>query len=384
MNIVIRVDASIEMGTGHVMRCLTLADEFKKQSITSRFICRNINGHMGKLIRSKGYEVVLLPSPESKDIKTSNNAKWLRVSVEQDANETSDALGDQIDLLIIDHYGIDYRWHEILRPRVKKIFVIDDLADRQLDCDFLLNQNIGYDTSSYKGLVPSQCQLLIGVHFILLRPQFSQYRVKTIGARLKVNEVKRILIFMGGYDPRGLVSQIVKALSQVQMRNQINFDLIVNETLPTLELLLEQIKADGLPITLLTNVDNMAEVMSIADIAIGAGGSASWERCCLGLPTLLISIADNQQNNVRHLVAKKAAIDLGDRDCLSTKVLIDALDGIISKPELVNNMTKHALNICDGLGVYRVVQKLLLHVMVNTMQVILRPVEAQDAQRMFI
>ena len=198
MNIVFRVDSSIEIGTGHVMRCLTLADELKKQYSNILFICRDFDGHLKGLINEKGYSVVLLPDfkfffKDSNDFSGYYN--WLSSLWQQDANETINIIkNNKLDWLIVDHYGIDYRWHNKLRDLTKRIMVIDDLADRKLDCDLLLDQTYGRKKQDYFELIPNDCQMLLGAKYALLRPEFALFRSSAIKKRKKNTSISNILI----------------------------------------------------------------------------------------------------------------------------------------------------------------------------------------------
>jgi UDP-2,4-diacetamido-2,4,6-trideoxy-beta-L-altropyranose hydrolase len=167
MNIVIRADAAVHIGSGHVMRCLTLADELRRHGASVTFICRDWDGHLQTHIMGKGYECVLLPRSETAfHAEDDEYAHWLGVPIATDAAETlavCAGLRKRVDWCITDHYAIDARWHSELRPHVGKIMVIDDIANRPHDCDLLLDQNL-YDNADerYKQLVPAHCRLLLG------------------------------------------------------------------------------------------------------------------------------------------------------------------------------------------------------------------------------
>jgi len=172
MNIVFRVDSSSQMGVGHLMRCLTLADELKKQNHNATFICRELKGNLIKLIE---HRVLILPV--DKDFQSDDlYLSWLGATQEQDAKQTIQVIHDNADLLIVDSYALDEVWHKQLKPHAKKIMVIDDLADREFDCDVLLNQNLASKQGDYQGKVPSDCELLLGCEYALLRPEFAAFR----------------------------------------------------------------------------------------------------------------------------------------------------------------------------------------------------------------
>ncbi|MBL0225443.1 MAG: UDP-2,4-diacetamido-2,4,6-trideoxy-beta-L-altropyranose hydrolase [Geobacteraceae bacterium] len=177
MMVCIRTDASDVIGSGHVMRCLTLADELRQRGADVIFICRILLGNLIGLIEDKGYSVVRLQQPETEYIAAAEDvahAAWLGVSWEQDAVDTIDAFGEKHPkLLIIDNYALDSRWETKLRPYVEKIMVIDDLADRSHDCDLLLDQNLYQSIETrYDKLISESCKRLLGPKYALFRPEF--------------------------------------------------------------------------------------------------------------------------------------------------------------------------------------------------------------------
>ncbi len=181
MKIVFRVDASLQIGSGHIMRCLTLADELVRRGADIIFVCRERLGNLINLIEAKRYQVIRLPQAQVEYIATTDDlyhAEWLGVSWEQDASDTIAVLGDEKpEWLVIDHYAIDRRWEQKLRPHVGKIMVIDDLADRPHDCDLILDQNLYQEMDKrYVNNVPESCQKLFGPKFALLRPEFAAAR----------------------------------------------------------------------------------------------------------------------------------------------------------------------------------------------------------------
>lgn len=205
MKIVFRTDASIQIGTGHVMRCLTLADELTRQGHECRFICREHPGHLGCLVNSKGYDLTLLPPPSDQPLQQTNSETddyelWLGAPWQEDARQTLDAISSlNPDWLVVDHYALDAHWERTLSSTVDKIMVIDDLANRPHECTLLLDQNLGRIASDYDELLPTTCQRLIGPRYALLRPEFAALREQSLKRRGKP-ELKRILISLGGVD----------------------------------------------------------------------------------------------------------------------------------------------------------------------------------------
>lgn len=339
MKISIRVDSSLEMGSGHLMRCLTLADALRENGAEVSFVCRELPGNFSAYLEEKGFEVQRLPYDKSLsgDIEKSlKHSAWLGADWETDALQTVEILtGEQADWLIVDHYAIDYRWEVKLRLYTKKIMVIDDIADRQHDCDLLLDQNLYEDMESrYDGLVSEDCQKMLGPKYALLRREFVEARKNL---KMRDGTVKRILIFFGGSDP---TNETEKALEAVHMINRpdIAVDVVVGSANPHKE------KIEGLCSKLQNahfhcQVDNMAELMVKADLAIGAGGSTTWERCFLGLPAITLTIAENQVETTSAVEATGAAWNLGENSEVDPESILMALKKAIDNPYQLRKMS---------------------------------------------
>ncbi len=179
MRVVFRADASIQIGTGHVMRCLTLADALRERGVETLFICRDLAGFSAEMFVSRGHDIRMLAAPQGVRQATPNepvHAKWLEVSWEEDAKETGEILESvgEVDWLVVDHYALDFKWESLLYSNVSKIMVIDDLADRRHECDLLLDQNL-YDNMNvrYQERTPAACKHILGPQFALLRSEFA-------------------------------------------------------------------------------------------------------------------------------------------------------------------------------------------------------------------
>lgn len=290
--IVFRTDASLKIGSGHVMRCISLAYELQKKGAIVKFVTRNFFGNLDDLIVKKGFEVLSL---SAKSIKYSGNsnekyANWLGVSQDQDALETINAIRKvYADWIIVDHYAIDREWEEKLSPYSKKIMVIDDLSNRQHHCDVLLDQNYINDISRYDNLVPKDATKFLGPRYALLRKEFREENQKK---PINIYSVNSIFIFFGASDLHNLTSLSIKALTQKGLENLSVIVLVgsANSHLTEIKKLVKERPNTELHI----QVENVAKLMRLCDLAIGAGGSTTWERMAIGLPSIVVTVADNQ------------------------------------------------------------------------------------------
>ncbi len=364
-SVVFRTDASLQIGIGHVMRCLTLADALKDKGVLCRFICREHKGHLIKLISERGYEVQRLStnSDEStlelginkvKDIEPAH-ASWLGKKWGADAEETLNVLGDErIDWLIVDHYAIDSRWEYALRPACKHLMVIDDLADRLHVCDLLLDQNLGRKPIDYNELVPYGCTLLVGPMFALLRPEFSALRDYSLSRRFEP-QLKRLLVTMGGVDQHNATCQVLETLKGCSLPDECEITVCMGPHAPWLSHVLEIADDMRWLIEVKVNVTDMAQLMADSDLAIGAAGGTSWERACLGLPTLLLVLADNQKGVAEALQNKGASIVIGEgTNTANLKFAVDKLQDL----KILSSMSEASREITSGQGVDRIIDYL--------------------------
>lgn len=289
--IVIRVDSSEQIGSGHLMRCLTLAERLRKDGAEVHFISRDLVGSMHALVYDHDFRLHLLPRHEANPALT-GYAAWLTVPQTVDAEETEAILHQLrlVERLVVDSYALDAAWEQKMRPLVHEIFVIDDLANRPHDCDVLLDQNFYREMRHrYDGLVPPACKLLLGSTHALLREEFYAAREK-IGVRDGV--LRRILVFYGGSDVTRETEKAIHALLQLQL-SSVAVDVVVGGRNSRRAYIKELCDAHEF-LLYHCQVSNMAELMANADLGLGAGGTTSWERCFLGLPTIVTAIAENQ------------------------------------------------------------------------------------------
>jgi len=299
---VFRVDASLDIGAGHVARCLVLADALMQKGVECRFITRAHAGHMADPIAAKGFEVTMLPAPQGPAPQgPPDHAPWAGVSWEQDAAETREALGPRPpDWLVLDHYAFDARWQKAVSPAGARLMVLDDLADRPHACDLLLDQNLGRVAEDYDGLAPEQRQRLIGPQYALLRSEFADLRAEALAARAG-RDPRHLLVTMGGVDVQGVTPVILKALADVSLPEDLEATIIMGRHAPALEQVRALAQALTCPVEVVVDATDMAARMAAADIAISASGLVSYELACMGVPMLLLPASPIQEKVAREL-----------------------------------------------------------------------------------
>lgn len=370
MQITLRTDASLQIGIGHVMRCLTLADALKARGHDCHFICRAHDGHLVELIRAKGHAVTVLPTRHVEQPAVPcgrvEYASWLGVSQEQDAQDTVAALAaygrssgrSVADWLIMDHYALDSRWESMVRSCNRHLMVIDDLADREHLCDLLLDQTFGRQDSEYRPLVPQDCTVLCGSRYALLRPDFAEWRLRSLARRAEP-ELRRLLISMGGVDSDNATGQVLEALQGEVLPADCELTVVMGASAPWLEEVRRQAVQMSRPTHVLVAVDDMAQLMAESDLAIGAAGATSWERCCLGLPTIMVVLAENQRAVARGLRDSGAAMVLDSPRELAAMLPV-LLAGLRHRPDTLVGLSERATNVTDGRGVAKVIDYLEL------------------------
>lgn len=350
-----RCDSSAFIGLGHVIRCLTLAKALRARGVECRFICREHEGNLLERIRQEGFDVMALPhiSKANTDKVSAEpilaHADWLGADWQTDAQQTIDALSCEPDWLIVDHYALDKRWEEQLRPYTKKIIVIDDLADRDHVCDLLLDQNLVADQEHrYDNRVPQCCACLSGPQYALLQPEYAELHPRTPP---RLGPVRRILVSFGGADQHNLTGLSLSAFQALQ-RCDIALDVVINSQSPHAAAIRAQAQGHA-NTTVYDTLPSLAPLMLKADLAIGAGGATSWERCCLGLPSLVITLAENQKPISAALEQHGLVRWLGHYDTVTEPTLTHALQATIEDSGL-EEWSKRCMALVDGKGVERV------------------------------
>ncbi len=352
LKVVFRADAARHIGTGHVMRCLTLAKEFQRRGASVSFISRPFDGNLFSRIKEAG--CALLPLSEvdtpKQQIVDRDYHLWFGTDPTNDARETASLIPADTDLLVVDHYAIGDGWEKVARPKVKAILAIDDLANRRHDADLLVDQNyVPARESVYKRLLPPHADIMCGPQFAMLREEFAKAHEK---GRVR-QSVKRVLVFFGGIDAAGETLKVVRALVPI-VTPEIQVDVIIGtgyfakKDLTTL--------IDRTPgFTLHEQVATMSEFMLKADLAVGAGGTTTWERCAVGLPSLIVSIADNQRDIAMGADELGIVEYLGHCTEISATGYQEAIRPFLSTNSRLRQLSERARTLVDGRGVERVV-----------------------------
>ncbi|MGI5310123.1 UDP-2,4-diacetamido-2,4,6-trideoxy-beta-L-altropyranose hydrolase [Rheinheimera sp. WS51] len=322
MKVLLRADASVQIGSGHIMRCLTLAHALRQQGAECHFVCQQSEGNLIKVIEQLGFTV--FPLDNSLDSQRS------------DAIKTQAALNTDYQLLIVDHYQLGLEYCQLLRSHCQYVLVIDDLANRQHDCDLLLDQNLIPNASSrYNHLVPSHCIQLLGPSYALLRDEFYQTKSQPIP--------QHILVSFGGSDEHNLTALAISAIASLKFQ-QVTADIVIGANNPWRTELEKQIASQP-NMQLHVQCNYMAALMQKAQLMLGAGGASHWERCISRLPGLIVTVAENQQATTAYLQQLGACVWLGQAADMSEQLIAEKLRYYLLKPKRLDEISKAAATI---------------------------------------
>lgn len=370
-----RVDSSLEIGAGHVMRCLTLANVLRSKGSECHFLCRDLLGNLNDHIRESGHWLHPLPEPvkdrlppgrggkggarsDGREPAHGGYAHWLGVEELDDAQDCTSIL-DRIrpEWLVVDNYALSSVWEQAVRPFVGGLMVIDDLADRAHQCDVLLDQNPGRTNQDYLALVPEGCRLLVGPRYALLREAFSREREGSLQRR-KSPALQHLMISMGGMDKSNVTVDILDNLKHCGLSARCRVTVVMGRTAPWIEDVRRRAEAMPCPTEVRLEVTDMAGLMARADLAIGAAGVTALERCCLGLPALMVILAENQRSGAYALERSGAASLIGNVENVpeNLPVMFDSLLEL----HVYRRMSAAASGLVDGKGVDRVVAEMVL------------------------
>jgi UDP-2,4-diacetamido-2,4,6-trideoxy-beta-L-altropyranose hydrolase len=358
MNIVFRVDASLHMGSGHVMRCLTLANELARRGADCSFVCKAHAGHLANMIEAALFNVTLLPVETELPLSSASDYKsWLGGSQDDDARKSLRHFSEKkANWVVVDHYALDREWETVVTRPHQDIFVIDDLANRPHVCAALLDQSLGSHIRDYAHFVPPECRTYFGPEFALLRPEFAQHR-EASAARRQCPELRKLTISLGGVDPENITAKILRGLKNHPLVQNLEIEVIMGATAPWLNEINKIALEWPRPIEVAVNVTDMAERLSKTDLVIGAAGTSTWERACLGVPTILVILADNQRNIAHQMLSRSAVIAAIEHVNLSYELAPAVMRAIDTN--LLKKAATESAQITDGLGVQRIAEQML-------------------------
>ncbi|WLR50563.1 UDP-2,4-diacetamido-2,4,6-trideoxy-beta-L-altropyranose hydrolase [Bacillus tianshenii] len=339
MNILFRVDASSKIGTGHVMRCLTLAHQLKQKGASISFICREEAGNLCDYIEQEGFRVFRLHA-ETPLIQ------------QQDAQETAHVIKTNfsvVDWGVVDHYQFDQQWEQIISGKAHQLMVIDDLANRLHTCDLLLDQNYYTDyLERYEHLVPEGCLKLLGPQYLLLRDEFLEAQDKV---DIRDGSMKRILIFYGGSDPTNETEKVVRAFQQLKIQD-IHIDVVTGTANPNRTNVEHLCKESRF--TYHCQINYLADLISQADVAFGAGGVTMWERCFLGLPSIVTIVAENQKASTEAAAAAGAVWNLGWHEDIKESDYAGVIQRALKEPEKLKELSLRSIELMNSNGQQKV------------------------------
>lgn len=347
--IAFRVDASERMGGGHVMRCLTLAAALARHGAKSTFISAALPAVFGARVREAGHRLVEIDAGST---RVSEGPDWDSTAMpaedqHKDAADTHRALsGKRYDWLVIDHYRLDHVWEMAVQGLAEKVLILDDLANRRHVCDAVLDHSFGRLAKDYEGLTPRGCTLLAGGRHLLLRSEFAAMRLKALQRRTTDITLARLLISLGATDLNGVTARVLRSVVDAGITEPI--DVVLSRGASSLAEV-ERLAADRGGISLHIDVRTMATLMTAADVAVGAGGMTTWERCCLGLPSTIVVLADNQRSSAEALAALGAADVVDDADQVGI-----VAGQLLRDVERRRRMAAASSQIVDGRGADRV------------------------------
>jgi UDP-2,4-diacetamido-2,4,6-trideoxy-beta-L-altropyranose hydrolase len=339
--IIFRVDSSRSLGAGHLMRCLTLAEAMKKLGVRSHFVYQTLPDHLGRLIKERGYSYT--------EISGSH------FDPERDAQLTLDSVNAVgADWVIVDHYLIDARWESYIKGHVERVIVIDDLANRQHQCDFLIDQNPIQCEKQYDKLLPANAVQLLGTEYALIRPEFLEMRPESLQRRAN-SSLETLTISMGGIDNQNINLKVLEILQTTHHATDLQINLVLGFHSPWLGQIKNFLAQSSLHVELYSHVHDMASLLMRSDLALGAAGGSAWERCCLGVPSIIMAIAENQKSGAIALRSSGAATYIS-----SISEIPAALSNFFKDESghKLFKMSTAASQLIDGHGARRITERL--------------------------
>lgn len=331
-HVVLLLDASTTVGGGHAYRCLALADE----------------------LTTRGAQCLFAVGPDAASLVPGllrHDLLMLDLAHRSVPEHLAKARPDGVDWLVVDHYGLGAAFERACRPWAQRVLAIDDLANRPHNAELLLDQTPGRVQSSYSGLLAPDCNALVGATFALLRPEFAQLRPMALARREAGGSVERVVIALGAADPDNHAARALALLCATQIDASV--EVILGPQATHSRAVHRLAQQCPFPVEVVHGVDDMAARLARADLAIGAGGISALERCCLGLPSLLMLLAANQTANAEFLVHAGAALVIGNGLAQESPGTASTLRSLIASEAARRDMSRAGAALCDGCGTAR-------------------------------
>jgi UDP-2,4-diacetamido-2,4,6-trideoxy-beta-L-altropyranose hydrolase len=338
--LVIRADADTRMGTGHVMRCLALAQQWRRSGKVT-FVATACPPALADRLQAENFELRRLSVPGGSHADAEATAAI--------ANATHTAW------LAVDGYqfGVDYI--RALQAAGCHVLQLDDYGHAaEYPSEFVLNQNLSADARLYAHRSP-QTQLLLGPSFALLREEFATWRLRPRDVSVIAN---KILVTLGGSDPDNVTATVIEGLRLVAAEREIEVAVIVGGGNPHRTTLEALVAEAGPSIRLIVNPPSMPELMARADVAVAAGGSTSWELAFFGLPSVILVIAPNQAPTAAALHEHGIAVSLGSSETATAAQIADVVRSLLDDPSRRDQMSRAGRELVDGLGARRITARL--------------------------
>jgi len=329
-------DAGADVGGGHAMRCLTLAGALTARGAACAFVATPAVAEILAKFGNVAVEALTTPAGDPRSLA-----------------EAAAALAADwgADILVLDHYGLGAAEEAGLRGDGRRIAVLDDLANRPHDCDLLIDPGLGRAPKAYRSRVTAGARVLTGPDYALVRPAFASARKAALARRGERRAPRRALVSLGLTDVGGITARAVQAI--LPTLDDVALDVVLGAGAASLPVL-SQLAARDRRIELHVDVRDMAALMARADIAVGAGGSSVWERACLGLPSILLVLADNQSTLARELDRRGATVAVDARRVADlAPALPNAWARLVADQGLRASLVYASSSLCDGLGAER-------------------------------
>lgn len=313
------------------MRCLALASAFAARGSRVAFASSAETFKTVSALAASSYDKIAVSGTSA-----------------DEAGQIADKVKPERPLLVADHYGLDAEFERQCRTFAARIAVVDDLANRAHDADLLVDSGAA-SAEVYASLVPADCSVLAGPAYAIVHPDYTLAREAALPRR-DGRQVSRILISFGQADTGNATALALDAIEASGFGGAI--DVVLGQSAPHLSAIRRRAKGR---ITLHVNATNMPALIATSDLGIGAGGVTAWERCCLGLPSVMFAIAGNQRNIIGKISAAGAGTDAGDASPDAKARLTGAIQELISSGEARVTMAKAAAALVDGEGARRIV-----------------------------